>query len=196
MNGDILATKDYEIHHRFYFSLVISLFITAVTWTSLIYLNPLYLVINNIINSQISLYTIFLYLTLINNIYQVIAHIFTGTKFMGFYQIVPLGSADNQKLSIFTISNIFDILGWLMIFVYYQHANPFLCLLASVHYGSGIVSIFFNKTFQKYYIENGKKINTDDKFGYLYWKIFRVCFVFTDAIARGYVTYLMIFDHI
>lgn len=191
MKQDILATKDYENHHTFYFSLVISLFITLLTWLSLIYLNPFYSYMYHVILCC-DLYHYFLYSTLINNIYQVVAHIFPGTKFMGYYGFVPAGSADNQRLSVFTVSNIFDILGWLTIFIYYERADPFLCLLASVHYGSGIVSIFFNKTFQKYYIENGKKINNTDTFGYIYWRIFRIGFVFTDALARGYMTYLMI----
>ena len=191
MKQDILATTDYEIHHTFYFSLVISLFITAITWTSLIYINPVYSYLYHTILCY-QLYDYFLWFTFVNNIYQVIAHIFTGTKFMGYYGIVPVGSADNQTLCEFTTSNIFDILGWLTIFVHYGQAHPFLCLLAAVHYGSGIVSIFFNKTFQNYYIENGKRLNETDTFGYLYWRTFRICFVFTDAIARGYVTYLMI----
>ena len=191
---DLLCTDDYELHHRFYFTLVISVSITVLTWLVLLYLNPLYSVIRGFIYNYYMYYP-FLLITVLNNIYQVYAHVFTGIKFMGFKQIVPPGSSDNQSLAIFTISNIFDILGWLTVYIYYGKTTPFLAILASAHYGSGIVAIFFNQTFQKYYIGVPfRRRNKKDRFGYWYWRLFRVSFVFTDAITRGWISYLIILD--
>jgi len=189
---DILGTADYETHHKFYFSLVIGSSISVITTMILIDLSFVFKYLQIIFNTYTRIP--FLILTLTNNIYQVYAHIFTGTKFAGYYGIVPLGSKDNQTLTVFTISNVFDILGWMSIFIYYGYAHPFLAILAAAHYGSGIVSIFFNKTFQAYFIGNNSKKNNSDTFGYLYWRIFRVSFVLTDAIARGYVSYFIFLD--
>lgn len=179
-----MSTKDND-HHNFYFSLTISVILTIITTIILTSIDYSYL--HDILDNSI-----LLWLTVLNNIYQVYAHIFTGTKFMGYKQISPPGSQDNQTLLSFTVSNIFDILGWMGIFVYYGYANPILALLASGHYGTGIISIFFNKTFQEYFIE--LKFNICNKIRY--WQLFRVCFVFTDAIARGYVVYLIITNNV
>ena len=201
---DVLDTRNYRYHSKFYFTLVTSLLITFVTWYSLTHLDFLFSYINHFLSCNKYLYKAFLFVTDFNNAYQVYAHIFTGTKFMGYKKIVPHGSRDKQSLSIFTVSNIFDILGWLTIFVLHKRAHPFLALLAAVHYGTGIVSIFYNSTFQLYYIEDKdekkgdddeKKGDDDDKkgdekcedddFSYRAWRIFRTSFVFTDAICRG-----------
>jgi hypothetical protein len=156
---------------------------------SIIWLNSVYIIVQDWIYNGYLFYP-FILLTVCNNIYQVFAHIFTGTKFLGFKHIVPHGSSDQQTLTVFTVSNIFDILGWMTIYIAYGYANPFYSMLAAVHYGSGLVAIFFNHTFQKYYIGTPYKIHKEqDSFGYTYWKIFRVVFVFTDAISRGWATY-------
>ena len=189
---DLLATSDYEIHHKFYFSLVINVSITVLTTIILLEVSFLFNWLNIFVNRYFRFP--FLFLTLTNNIYQVYAHVFTGTKFAGYDAIAPPGSGDNQSLTVFTISNIFDILGWMTIFVYYGYAHLFLAFLASAHYGSGIVSIFFNKTFQSYFIEDSRRKNNLDTFGYIYWKFFRICFVLTDAISRGYVCYFIFLE--
>ena len=108
---------------------------------------------------------------------------------MGYLQIMPHGSRDAQTLQIFTISNVCDILGWLSIFVLHRRAYPFLAMLAANHYAAGLVSIFFNYTFQSYYIEDVKrnvKKSPTDEFSYLSWRLFRTIFVFTDALSRAY----------
>ena len=182
---DILATKNYERHHKFFFTLVTSLLITSVAGTVLVLCNPIYISLNSFFLKNF--YWSFLFFTIGNNAYQVYAHIFTGTKFMGYLQIMPHGSRDQQSLQIFTISNVCDILGWLSIFVLHKNAHPFLAMLAANHYAAGIVSIFFNYTFQSYYIEDGDiKKSPADEFSYLYWRLFRTVFVFTDAISRAY----------
>ena len=179
------------MHTSFYKSLGISLSISLITCFSLIKLEFLYVYLHSQIYNH-GLNNLFWFLTAGNNLYQVWAHIFTGTKFLGYDQIVPHGSADIQTLWTFTVSNIFDILGWLTIFVYFKSAHPFLALLAAVHYGSGIVSIFFNSLFQKYYIQSGTKMDEADTFGYREWTLFRTIFVFVDALARGYMVYLIL----
>ena len=189
---DLLDTIDYETHHKFYFSLVISVSITLLTTIVLVELSPAFMYMNILVNNYLRFP--FIFLTFVNNVYQVYAHVFTGSKFAGYKNISPPGSADNQSLTVFTLSNIFDILGWMSIFVYYGYAPLFLALLASAHYGSGIVSIFFNQTFQKYFIEDSNKKDENDTFGYIYWKIFRVSFVLTDAISRGYVCYIIFLE--
>lgn len=176
----------FKIHKNFYITLATSLGITFLTSGILIALEPVYVILNNFFLNN--LYTPFFLLTVGNNLYQVYAHIFTGTKFMGYSGIEPHGSRDNQTLTVFTISNIFDILGWLTIFVLHKKAHPFLAFLTGSHYGTGIVSILFNKTFQNYYIEGKEKnkVNEYDSFSYFSWRVFRTAFVFTDALARGY----------
>ncbi len=184
---DILLTKNYERHHKFFFTLVVSLLITAVVGTFLVLCEPIYISLNTYFLKNF--YWSFLLFTVGNNLYQVYAHIFTGTKFMGYLHIMPHGSRDNQSLHIFTVSNVCDILGWLSIFVWHKRAHPFLAMLAANHYAAGLVSIFFNLTFQNYYIENGErnmKKSPTDEFSYLSWKLFRTGFVFTDAISRAY----------
>jgi hypothetical protein len=187
---DLLVTKNYERHHKFFFTLVISLLITSVVGTGLVSCEPIYVYLNEFFRKNPYWYTSFLFFTIGNNLYQVYAHIFTGTKFMGYLQIMPHGSRDNQTLEIFTISNVCDILGWLSIFVLHKRANPFLAMLAANHYAAGLVSIFYNKTFQTYYIENVEqkiiKKSPTDEFNYSSWRLFRTLFVFTDAISRGY----------
>ena len=184
-----------KYHYKFYITLVISLFITALTMTGLTLLDFLYKWLQLWIISSDQLYITFLILNLINNYYQVYAHIFTATKFLGYNKFVPPGSKDDQSLMVFTMSNIFDILGWLTIFIYYGFGFWLLVLLASVHYGSGITAIFFNDVFQKYYIgEPGKYQTENDSFGYKYWTYFRVIFVLTDAISRSYCCYYMSFS--
>ena len=95
-NKDLLATIEYEIHHKFYFSLVISLSITLLTTIALSQLTFFFNYVNLIMN-QYFRYP-FLFLTLTNNIYQVYAHVFTGSKFAGYNGIVPHGSRDKQSL--------------------------------------------------------------------------------------------------
>ena len=188
--SDFLVTELYERHHRFFFTLVISLLITSVVGTGLWLCEPIYVYLNSFFSKTTFRYTTFLIFTIGNNVYQVYAHIFTGTKFMGYLQIMPMGSRDAQSLQIFTLSNVCDILGWLSIFVLHKRAYPFLAMLAANHYAAGLISIFFNYTFQSYYIEdtdqkNVKKSPTDN-FSYLSWRLFRTIFVFTDAVSRAY----------
>lgn len=189
---DILITDDYMVHHKFYFSLTISVAITVITWICLIIGNPIYFYIHNQLKRDEKLWILFSILNVVNNLYQFWAHIFTGTKFMGYNKIVPYGSEDNQTLMTFTMSNIFDILGWITIYISYGYASPFYSILVATHYGSGIVSIFFNQTFQKYYISIPQKTkHKSDKFGYNYWRAFRVSFVFIDAFSRAFAILIL-----
>ena len=108
---------------------------------------------------------------------------------MGYLGIMPHGSRDAQTLKIFTISNVCDILGWLSIFVLHRRAYPFLVMLAANHYAAGLISIFFNYTFQSYSIEDMKKNvkkSPTDGFSYPSCRLFRTIFVFTDALSRTY----------
>ena len=187
--SDFLVTELYERHHKFFFTLVISLLITSVVGTGLVLCEPVYIYLNSFFKKNTYWYTSFLVFTIGNNVYQVYAHIFTGTKFMGYLGIMPHGSRDAQTLQIFTISNVCDILGWLSIFVLHKGAHPFLAMLAANHYAAGLISIFFNYTFQSYYIEDMKhniKKSPTDEFSYLSWRLFRTIFVFTDALSRAY----------
>jgi hypothetical protein len=117
-----------------------------------------------------------------NNLYQVYAHIFTGIKFLGYRHVVPLGSDENQTVSDFTKASLFDILGWVTIYIYYGHASLFPALLGAFHFSSWMISVFFDRSFHEYIIGIGSKN--------VYWTLFRTSFVFTDGIVRGYMTYI------
>ncbi len=213
---DILSTNNYALHHKFFFSLVTSLLFTFICFTSLIISTPLYVSLSQFLKNYKFLYGLFMTLLIANNGYQVYAHVFTATKFLGYKRIIPHGSRDSQSLLEFTISNFFDILGWLLIFVYLQNANYLFSFLAAVHFGTGVISFMFMDTFQKYYIENGDNVNQtqtkypsqlsielenlqkqlnkhqiitnniNDEFNYTYWKLFRTAFVILDAVSRFY----------
>jgi len=187
----------YSQHTKFYITLVVSLLSTSFFIAGLRFLNFLYKFIQCKLQENNYLYLHFIVLSLLNNYYQVYAHIFTATKFMGYNQIIPAGSRDDQSLMVFTMSNIFDILGWISVYIIYGFGHWFLILLAAVHFGSGITAILFNDTFQRYYIgEPGKHKFLNDTFGYKYWTWFRIIFVLIDAISRAYVSILITYEFI
>lgn len=195
---DLLNTKEYQIHHAFFFSCTIatalSLLIASILW---LYIDFVYIFFHSLLHTHPIVWYTFVSFTVLNNLYQTYAHIFTATTFGGLHIIIPWGSKKNQTLSSFTMSNSLDIIGWLCIFVYLQRCPLVPGLLAATHYGSGIISIFFNKTFQTYYIDSVKDIRKQniqqDTFGYTYWKTFKILFVLTDAFTRlGYVGLILI----
>ena len=193
----LLDTESYRKHHKFYFILVVNLLLTFIWVDILMQLGPVYGYIRRIIMAYPILTYSLLFANIVNNVYQVYAHIFTGVKFMGCGQIYPYGSDKDQSLAVFTLSNIFDILGWMTIYVYYGYASFFVAALGAFHYSTELIAIFFNKTFHKYFIGlTNDKIKNNNNFKYVYWRTFRSLFVFTDAISRGYLSYCMMLDYL
>jgi len=173
----------------------VSLLSTSLFIVGLRFLNFLYKFIQSKLQERPHLYLHFIILSLLNNYYQVYAHIFTATKFMGYNHIIPAGSKDNQSIILFTITNILDILGWISVYIIYGFGHWFLILLAAVHFGSGITAILFNNTFQRYYIAEPRKYKfLNDSFGYKYWTWFRIIFVLTDAVSRAYISLMITND--
>ena len=109
-------------------------------------------------------------ITIIINQFEAYTNIDTGCKYLG-YEL--------------TIFNVLDILGWELIFMCLGYAPPFASFLASIHYGTGIASMF-----DRYYINH----NYDKKYSIeRCWKWFKVAFVFTDTITRlAYSMYITV----
>lgn len=193
---DLINTREFELHKTFFFSCLVGILFSVITWGILsFHIDFVYSFVYDALKWYTFVWWIFILFTLLNNIYQVIAHVFTATTFSGFYWFVPPGSHKRQSLMIFTMSNVLDIVGWMCVFIYYRKAHPFPTLLAATHYGSGIVSILFNKTFQKYYIDNcNQKKDDNDPFRFWIWKLFKVSFVATDAVVRGWYSWNIIHD--
>lgn len=209
-------TNNHILHYKFYFSLFLSLSFSFLAFLGLLSTqgSNLYFLLHSFIYKYYLIHYMFIFTLVTNNIYQIYAHVFTATKFLGYMKIVPHGSRDRQTLLVFTISNFFDILGWFLIFIYMKHANYLFSFIAAVHFGTGIISFIFQDTFQKYYIENGKefkhiaplpsplpsslhlsnlqlsplqeKDDLQDNFSYRSWRLFRTAFVIVDAVARNY----------
>lgn len=179
------------MHKTFFFSCLVNVFIAVVTWGVMsFHFDHVYIWLFSTFNDSYTVWRCFVYFTMLNNTYQVIAHLFTATTFSGVYWYVPYGSHKTQRLLDFTLSNTLDILGWLCIFIYYKKAHPFPSLLAATHFGAGAVSILLNSTFQSYYIDSAKSVRKvvqgHDPFKYRLWNTFKASFVATDAIVRGY----------
>ena len=190
---DFLVTDDYIRHQNFYFTVLLGNSLNVLFTVILVLAEPMFLYIASMITYWYPVYFLFWLFTVTNNIYQVYAHIFTATKFQGIRHIVPYGSSDKQTMVTFNVSNIFDILGWLCLFMLHNDVHPFFALLAGSHFGTGLVSIFFNKTFQQYYIEEPSDTNKHqiDTFNYNVWRASRTIFVTIDAISRGILTYYL-----
>lgn len=197
---DLVNTREFRQHKTFFFSCVINASSAIIVWFILsFHLNNLYRIIFNAAKYSYIIWYPFVLVTIVNNLYQVFAHIFTATTFTGSYVIIPYGSHKKQTLLDFTVSNIFDILGWICIFVYFKCARPFPALLAATHFGAALVSIIQYKTFQDYYIDSAKNIrtqylNSNDEFRYGIWRGFKASFVMTDAIVRGSYTAVMLLN--
>lgn len=191
-----MKTTKQARHNTFYISLAVGFTLTFVTFVPLIWLNAVYASIHAVVFYWTPIRATFLMVTLANNGYQIFAHIFAATKFMGFKQVVPFGAHDNQPLTTFTLSNVLDILGWLTIFVYHGYAHPFLVLLAATHYGTGMTAMLFPKTFQEYYIVGPKTLptttTTPTTHWYTHWTASRVGFVTLDAVTRAFICHGMI----
>ena len=93
-----------------------------------------------------------IYVAYINNIYQVIAHIQTGFKFLYKYykkelKCEPYGSQDQQRSFVFIVSSIIDLLGWLWMFYLFNIWNIFYMYLAWTHFTVCLISFFDHKYF-------------------------------------------------
>ena len=120
------------------------------------------------------------------NFYEVIAHFFATFKYLGVFPDVLMGTGDKQSLSKFAAATSIDIFGWVLFFIYDGYAYWLLAYLAGFHVGALLIALFFNKTFQQYYIA---KLSNDEKmeFKSTWWNLFRTLFVVFDGIIRGYV---------
>lgn len=188
---DFLITDDYIRHQHFYFTVLFGSSLSTLSTIFLLVAEPFFQYLYTLISYWVPIYYTFLIFTVINNLHQVYEHILTACKYHNI-NIVPYGSKNVENLMRFTTFNVLDIIGWFGLFVFYQDVHPFLALLAGAHFGSGLVSIFFNKTFQTYYLK--EPIPKDvDTFKYGYWKLFKTTFVLTDAVVRGILTYYVLF---
>ena len=131
-----------------------------------------------------------LILAYVNNIYQIIAHIQTGIKFLkssenktSFWE--PHGSQDNQNSRTFITSSIIDLLGWLWMFYMFNIWNPVYMYLAWTHFTVCLLSFYDHNLFQTSYIKT-KNITTFSSKVFLYT---RVMFVWIDALARAVIIY-------
>ena len=112
----------------------------------------------------------------INNLYQIIAHVVVGLKFLGIH-VAVFGSMDEQHQIEFQLMNALDYAGWIAIFSRLDKVPIVPKLLANTHVATGFVSLLDQSYFQQTYIKN---------LGTVEWDCFRALFVFLDAIVRGY----------
>jgi hypothetical protein len=155
-------------------SVAIALFLTAANVCLLYYMKEV------IININIpGLY----YICMANNIYQVLTHVLTSIKFMGGKNIyIPGGAKDNQSIMEFTMHNVLDLLGWLLIFMYMRTMPLIYVLLAGAHMGVGMIAIIQNKIFQEYYIR-------DIYVEYPSFQKIKIGFVILDFVCRTKALY-------
>src|SRR3989338_9854063 len=124
------------------------------------------------------------WMAMILNSYQVLTHVFTALKFIGYDIIIPGGAKDDQKIYEFTIHNTLDLLGWIMIFMYNKQLYWPYVLLAATHMGVGQVALIMYRTFQRFYI---KDISQE----YPAFQYVKLCFVVLDFIYRTHALYNM-----
>lgn len=192
---DILCTDEYKMHHVFFFTILINTLTAVCTTELLINLTPLFALGRNFIFSYTTLKYLCISALLIDNIYETIAHLFATMKYLGWAPIVLMGTHDKQPAEEFAIATTIDIAGWILIFLYYGYANLVVAYIAGLHVGALVISLLFNKTFQKYYIEHLHKKDEKDVFRYSWWNAFRTSFVAIDGLIRGFVVLDILFFH-
>ena len=123
------------------------------------------------------------WILLILNTYQVLTHVLTALKFIGVADIfIPGGAKDDQQLYEFTIHNVLDLLGWILIFIYTKKLYLLYVFTAAVHIGVGQVAILLYDTFQEYYIKDISKNHTTFQYT-------KLIFVILDFVFRSYALY-------
>ena len=140
-----------------------------------------------LIFSKINLLHIIMIITLCNNVYQMITHLITTVKFMGYnvpQSIIPLGARDDQTAKQFTVYNYIDIMGWLTHMISMGYSNVVYNILTATHIAAAFISTANPVLFHRYYIRTE---NTP-----LYFQYMKAGFVFLDASSRTYSLYTLI----
>jgi hypothetical protein len=187
---DFLCTNEYKKHHLFFFTMVINILVSFCTAHLMIYSDSIFLYLQGICFSNRYITYILIASLICVNLYEVVAHLFATLKYLGLSPDILMGTADKQILSKFAIATSIDIFGWILFFIYDGYAYWILAYLAGLHVGALVIALFFNKTFQQYYIA---KLDKDVKveFKSSWWNFFRISFVAFDGIVRGYVAYVI-----
>jgi len=188
---DFLCTNEYQKHHLFFFTMVINILVTFCSAHLMIYSDFIFTYLHQIFFMNKFIFYTFLMLLFCINFYEVIAHFFATFKYLGLLPDILMGTGDNQILSKFAIATSIDIFGWILFFIYDGYAYWILAYLAGFHVGALLIALFFNKTFQQYYIA---KLSYDKKieFKSTWWNLFRTSFVIFDGIIRGYVAIVIL----
>jgi hypothetical protein len=188
---DFLFTDDYNRHHKFYFSVTVAASLILFFTLMLVLAEPVILHFGGMLTYFLVIRGLFYLFNYVNNIYQICAHVLTGAKFMnlGIMAAVdhPYGAKPEQHLSSHTISNVFDIVGWITIMMARESVGLIPCLMAATHMSTGIVSVGYGSV----YSQNPKTGKyTADTFNYEFWIGLRSSFVSFDALCRGFLLFI------